>query len=83
LPANAIRIRKNGVEFQTGQPIPVWTELTVDLHSPLDGKRIHATGVVVACNGNRHTGYGVSMVFMDLSRQSQERLSRLAGARLA
>ena len=81
LPANAIRVRKNGVEFRTDQSIQPWTELTVDLQSPLDGKKIHCTGVVVECHGNRHTGFLVSIVFMNLSRQSQARLAQLAGSR--
>jgi len=34
--------------------------------------------VVVACNGNRHGGYTVSMVFTSLSKQSQARLNLLA-----
>jgi hypothetical protein len=36
--------------------------------------------VVVACDGNRHSGYAVSLLFMNLSRQSTEQLSALASA---
>ena len=78
LSAGAVSIRKNGIEFHADQPIPVWTEMSVDLQSIKDMKKLHCTGVVVACQGNRHAGYRVSMVFMNLSRQSQERLSLLA-----
>jgi hypothetical protein len=39
--------------------------------------------VVVACHGNRHTGYVVSMVLMNLSRQAQQRLDTLAFSRVA
>jgi len=80
LPAHAVRIRKNGIEFKCGKPIPAWTEMKVDLHSPRDGKRVQCTGVVVACQGNRHAGYTVSMVFMNLSPRAQENLSLLAYA---
>ncbi|MBM3834521.1 MAG: hypothetical protein FJ403_14870 [Verrucomicrobia bacterium] len=83
LPANAIRFRKNGIEFRSEKPIPNWTEMTVDLQSPKDGKKVHCTGVVVDCQGNRHAGYYVSMVFMNLSRQSRERLTQLAYSQLA
>ncbi len=83
LPAHAVRVRKNGIEFRSVKPIPTWTEMTVDLHSAADGKKVHATGVVVDCNGNRHVGYLVSMVFLHLSRQSQERLAQLASSQLA
>lgn len=83
LPAHAIRVRKNGIEFRSVKPIPTWTEMTVDLVSPADGKKIHCTGVIVDCNGNRHVGYLVSMIFINLSRQSQERLTELAYSQLA
>ena len=83
LPAHAIRVRKSGIEFRTVKPIPTWTEMTVDLLSPADGKKVHCTGVVVDCNGNRHVGYLVSMVFLNLSRQSQQRLAELAYSQLA
>ena len=78
LPAHAIRFRNNGIEFCSASAIPKWTEMTVDLHSPRGSKRVHCTGIVVDCAGSRHTGFLVSMVFMDLTRHSQERLSELA-----
>ena len=71
------------MEFLSTEPIPAWTEMTVDLHSARDAKKVRATGIVVECNGNRHSGYSVSMIFMNLSRQSQERLSQLAHSSLA
>ena len=83
LPAHSVRICKNGVEFLSTQPIPAWTEMTVDLHSARDANKVRANGIVVECNGNRHSGYSVSIVFMNLSRQSQERLNQLAHSRLA
>lgn len=83
LAANAVRIRKNGIEFRTAQSIVPWTEMTVNLQSPRDGKKIHCTGVIVACNGSRHAGYIVSMLFTNLTRQSQEVLNSLAQSRLA
>ena len=81
LSASSIRFRKNGIEFRSEKPIPTWTEMTVDLQSPVDGKKVHGTGVVVDCTGNRHAGYLVSMVFMNMSRQSQERFNQIAFAR--
>lgn len=83
LPAHMVRICKNGVSFLSTQPIPAWTEMTVDLHSAGDAKKVRATGIVVECNGNRHSGYSVSMIFINLSRQSQERLSEMAHSTLA
>jgi len=77
LTAGDIRIRKNGMEFRSNTTIPVWTEVTVELQSPLESKTIDCTGVVVACTGNRHAGFVVSMVFTHLSRQAQARLDLL------
>lgn len=83
LPANAVRVRKNGIEFRTNSPLPLWSEMTVDLQSPREAKKIHFTGVIVACTGNRHAGYAVSMLFTNLTRHSQERLNQLGVSRLS
>lgn len=77
LTAHNVCIRKNGIEFRAEKAFPLWTEMTIDLVCG-SGKRIHCHGVVVSCNGNRHSGYIVSMVLMNLSRQAQERLDTLA-----
>jgi len=78
LAPHEVRVRKNGVEFRSASPITAWTEMTVTLQSTRDSGRVHCTGVVVACTGNRHNGYTVSMVFTSLSKQSQARLNVLA-----
>jgi hypothetical protein len=78
LAPDQVRIRKNGVEFRSASPIAAWTEMTVTLQSTRDTGRVHCNGVVVACIGSRHDGYTVSMVFTNLSRQSQARLNLLA-----
>ena len=78
LSAGDIRIRKNGIEFRNLNAIPIWTEMTVELQTVLEPKKLHCTGVVVACNGNRHAGYVISMVFTKLSRQTQAKLNSLA-----
>jgi hypothetical protein len=83
LPASAVHIHKNGIEFRAGQPIPIWNEMTVSLVSPGDPKRLKFNGVVVACSGNKHGGYVISMVFTSVSRSSQERLANMAQSRLA
>lgn len=77
LPSQAVCIRKNGIEFLSSTAMPLWAELTVDLQTP-EGKKVRGRGVVVACEGNRQSGYSVSLMFMNLSRQAQEQLSLLA-----
>jgi hypothetical protein len=83
LSSNAVRIRKNGIEFQSETAFDTWTEMTVDLETPLSARKLQCTGVVVDCQGNRHQGYRVSMIFIDLSPQSQARLEALATPSLA
>ena len=82
LPANNVCIRKNGLQFRSDKPLSLWTEMTMDLVCGT-GKKIHCHGVVVACHGNRHTGFIVSMILMNLSRQAQERLDMLAFSTVA
>jgi hypothetical protein len=77
LSAGAVRVRKSGIEFKTANPIPAWTEMSVDLQYHA-AKKVHCNGVVVACEGNRHSGYLVSLLFIKLSRQSQALLTTLA-----
>lgn len=83
LPTQAVRFRVNGIEFLSPKPVSLWAEMTVDLVSPADRRKIHGNGVVVACSGNRHSGYLVSVIFMNLNRQSQEHLSLLASSQAA
>lgn len=83
LAPGTVCVRKNGIEFRSPNPIPLWTEMTVDLESAKQTKSFQCTGVVVACQGNRHEGYAVSMVFMNLSRQLQERLNTWSFSPLA
>jgi hypothetical protein len=52
--------------------------MTLTLQSPGGGGKVHCTGVVIACTGNRHAGYHVSMVFTGLSKQAQARLTTMA-----
>src|SRR5262245_4926298 len=78
LPAGAVRVRKNGIEFRSQNPIPVWAEMTVAMQTPQAAKKVNFTGVVVACDGNRHAGYAVSMLFTSVSKQAQARLNSLA-----
>jgi len=80
LPASAVRIRKNGIEFRSESAIPVWTEMTVSMLAPSDSRKVNFNGVVVACGGNRPTGYSVSLLFTSLSRQAQARLKSMAVA---
>jgi hypothetical protein len=74
IPANSVRIRKNGIEFHNDVPLVPWTEMTVTLQGPNGAKKVNFTGVVVECAGSGAKGYGISMLFTHVSRQSQARL---------
>jgi hypothetical protein len=80
LSPDSVIIHKNGIEFRSPAPFSEWAEMTLTLQSPGGGGRVNCTGVVIACTGNRHTGYHISMVFTGLSKQAQERLSTMAYA---
>ena len=77
LSEDSVMIHKSGIEFKSPTPFSAWTEMTVMLESPEDGK-INCTGVVISCPGNKHTGYHVSMVFTSMSKQAQSRLNVMA-----
>lgn len=83
LPANAVTIRKNGIEFRCGTTLPLWKEMSVALESPFSDRKLTCHGVVVSCQGNRHAGYRVSMVFLGLSRQDEARLRAFSDSALA
>jgi hypothetical protein len=51
--------------------------MTMTLQSPGDGGKVHCNGVVIACTGNKHTGYHVSMVLSGLSKQAEARLNAM------
>ncbi len=74
LSPTSFRIRKNGIEFSTGSEIAPWTEMTVELQLP-GTKTFSCTGVVVACNGSRHVGFSVSLLFTGLTDSAQQRLN--------
>jgi hypothetical protein len=77
LPASAVCICKNGIEFLSKSSIPLWTELTLGLESFKAGKKFECGGVVVACVGDRRNGYLVSFLFTNLPPQSRAWLDSL------
>ena len=46
LPADAVHVRKNGIEFRSVTPFPVWAEMTVAMQTPQSAKKVNFTGVV-------------------------------------
>jgi hypothetical protein len=77
LSADTVVIHKSGIEFRSPTPFSPWTEMTLALQPP-GGGRLRCHGVVIACSGNKHAGYHVSMVFTSLTKQVQSRLDSIA-----
>ena len=73
-----VSVHKNGIEFRSPTPFHEWSEMTVALQSPADGSQLSCHGVVVACAGNKHTGYNVSMLFTSLTPQAERQLGAMA-----
>ena len=82
LPPESVVVSKNGIEFRSATPFPLWNEMTMTLQPARGEGRINCNGVVISCSGNKHTGYIVSMLFTGLSRQAQQRLSTMGYAGL-
>jgi hypothetical protein len=83
LSPESVIIHKNGIEFRSNTAFASWTEVTLTLQSPHDGGKVHCNGVVIACTGNKHAGYHISMVFTGLSKQAQARLNQMAYTNLS
>jgi len=77
LSTDTVSVHKNGIEFRSPTPFAPWTEMTVALSCPREGK-LHCTGVVVNCSGNKHLGYRVSMLFTSLTKQAEAQLKVMA-----
>lgn len=77
---DSVIVRRNGIEFRSPSPFAPWTEMTLTLQSPRDHQRVNCSGVVIACTGNKHLGYHVSMVFTGMSKQAEARLIAMASA---
>ena len=78
LSPSSVVIHKNGIEFRSATPFAEWAEMTMTLQSPSDGGKVHCSGVVISCTGNKHAGYHISMVITGLSKQAQARLTTIA-----
>ena len=82
LSTDAVVIHKSGVEFRSPVPFNLWAEMTVALQSPREESPIQCSGVVIACSGNKHVGYHVSLLFTGLSKHAQSRLTSMACSEL-
>ena len=82
LSPDAFILHKNGIEFRSAGAFSPWSEMTLTLQAPHEEGKVHCTGVVISCTGNKHTGYHVSMVLTGLSKQGEARLSAMAFSQL-
>jgi PilZ domain len=82
LSTDSVVIHRSGVEFRSPVPFNLWAEMTIALQSPRDESPIQCSGVVIACSGNKHLGYHVSLLFTGMSKQAQSRLTSMAYSEL-
>jgi len=59
-----VQLRRNGVEFWSPSPFELWTEMTVAMGVSGCCVQKHGSGVVVSCEGDRHRGFTVSVLFL-------------------
>jgi hypothetical protein len=78
LSADKVSVHKSGIEFRSPTPFHEWSEMTVTLQSSMDGSKLSCHGVVVACAGNKHAGYNVSMLFTSMTPQTERQLGVMA-----
>jgi hypothetical protein len=71
-------VHKRGLEFVSSLPYHVWTELVIAFSPYGKGSRQNFTGVVISCEGNKGSGYKISMAFTAMSRQTQAMLCSIA-----
>jgi hypothetical protein len=83
LPVEAVRVRRNGIEFHHAQPLAPWTEVLVRVSHSGREEPVPCTGVVVACTGSPRTGYCISVVLIGLPPQSERTLAALAHSQLS
>ncbi len=74
-----------GVTFTTGQCLPEWTEVGVEMKIPglncNDDSHIGCRGVVVQCSRrNRDDRFEVSLLFLDLPKRYQHQLQSAASS---
>ncbi len=80
---DAVIFHKGGLEFRSSVAFSPWADMVVTLESPRERGRVHCSGVVISCTGNRHAGYHVSMILTGLSPQAEARLSEMAFSQLS
>lgn len=83
LPATAVRVHRNGIEFHHARPVAPWTEVEVRVSAGDGSKEFSCTGVVVSCSGTARTGFHVSMVLLGLPPGRQRHLAALAHSQLS
>ena len=75
----AFIVQSNGAEFLSPEALPVWSELTIELPSPVDQSPIHCSGIVVGCNGSKANRIVVSILFVGMDSKATAIIERLAG----
>lgn len=80
---DSVQVRPNGIEFRSPTPVVAWREMTVELEADRDGNPLICRGIVVSCTGDKYLGYTVSVLFLSMNPQAEQRLAQMIHSRLA
>ncbi len=72
--------RPHGLEFHSRDPLPLWSEVQVDVHPPGIPQPVRGNGVVVDCAGNPDLGYTIALFLLDLPATARQYWDRLVQA---
>lgn len=73
--------RRNGIEFKSDNPLPIWRELNVVLHTDQDSPPHRCNGIVVSCTGDRHLGYSICLLFLNLPPSAEQGWAQIVNRR--
>jgi hypothetical protein len=75
------QISPRGMVFHSNTSLAKWSEVRVTLHLPAGGRRtteeIDCNGVVIDCRRQRSGGFKCAVLFLDLSKKSETRLTQI------
>lgn len=83
LDMESVAVRRNGIEFRSATPMPVWREMTVEFSMGSMEGPIKCNGIVVSCSGDKYIGYAVCMLFLSLAPSAEQQWCQFVESRLA
>lgn len=76
------RMQESGIEFQSQNEIGLYTEMHLQIVNPETQHTIKFKGVVIGCSGDKHKGYQVSLIYTNLTQETQMSLFEMYWAQM-